>query len=64
MICNQNQQNAFNVTVFVATYNRAEYLRQCLDSILNQTMREIYIEPSVPRTTSTTSTGIAERGLQ
>ncbi|MDR2067288.1 MAG: glycosyltransferase [Endomicrobium sp.] len=32
-----------NVSVIIAVYNAEEYLKQCLDSVCNQTLKDIEI---------------------
>ena len=33
------------LSVIIPVYNTAAYLRRCLDSVINQTMRDIEINP-------------------
>ena len=35
--------NVIKVSVIIPVYNVENYLRQCLDSVVNQTLREIEI---------------------
>lgn len=37
------EKNSFDLTVFIATYNRSEYLSDCLKSILSQSVNDFYI---------------------
>ena len=35
--------NQFKVSVIIAVYNVEKYLRQCMDSVVNQTLHDIEI---------------------
>ncbi len=39
----KNQQSNIKVSVVIPVYNAEKYIRQCLDSILNQTLKEIEV---------------------
>ena len=40
---NMQEERSPRISIIIPVYNAEEYLRQCLDSVTNQTMREIEI---------------------